>query len=42
MKLDKKTRADRLRFVILDALAKPTILEAPDPSLLVAAYAELS
>ncbi|WP_328520017.1 3-dehydroquinate synthase [Kribbella sp. NBC_00359] len=42
MKLDKKTRADRLRFVILDALAKPTILEAPDPSLLVAAYAEIS
>ena len=40
MKLDKKTRADRLRFVILDALAKPTILEAPDPSLLVAAYTE--
>ncbi|GAA3582193.1 3-dehydroquinate synthase [Kribbella ginsengisoli] len=42
MKLDKKTRADRLRFVILDALAKPTILEAPDPSLLIAAYAEIS
>ena len=42
MKLDKKTRADRLRFVVLDALAKPTILEAPDPSLLVAAYAEIS
>jgi 3-dehydroquinate synthase len=42
MKLDKKTRADRLRFVILDALAKPAILEAPDPGLLVAAYAELT
>ncbi len=42
MKLDKKTRADRLRFVILDALAKPTILEAPDPGLLIAAYAEIS
>jgi len=42
MKLDKKTRADRLRFVVLDALAKPAILEAPDPSLLVAAYAEVS
>jgi 3-dehydroquinate synthase len=42
MKLDKKTRADRLRFVILDALATPAILEAPDPALLVAAYAELS
>jgi 3-dehydroquinate synthase len=42
MKLDKKTRADRLRFVILDALAKPTILEAPDPGMLAAAYAQLS
>ncbi len=42
MKLDKKTRADRLRFVILDGLAKPTILEAPDPGLLVAAYSEIS
>ena len=42
MKLDKKTRADRLRFVVLDGLAKPAVLEAPDPSLLVAAYAEVS
>jgi 3-dehydroquinate synthase len=42
MKLDKKTRADRLRFVVLDGLAKPSILEAPDPSLLIAAYAEIS
>src|SRR6266540_3402128 len=42
MKLDKKTRADRLRFVVLDGLAKPAILEAPDPSLLIAAYAEIS
>lgn len=42
MKLDKKTRADRLRFVVLDGLAKPAILEAPDPALLLAAYAEIS
>jgi 3-dehydroquinate synthase len=42
MKLDKKTRADRLRFVVLDGLAKPAIFESPDPSLLVAAYAEVS
>ncbi len=41
-KLDKKTRADRLRFVVLDGLAKPAILEAPDPSLLDAAYAAIS
>ena len=39
MFVDKKTRADRLRFVVLDGLAKPAILEAPDPALLEAAYA---
>jgi 3-dehydroquinate synthase len=42
MKVDKKTRGDRLRFVVLDGLAKPGILEAPDPQLLVAAYAEVA
>jgi 3-dehydroquinate synthase len=41
MRVDKKSRADRLRFIVLDGLAKPGILEAPDPSLLVAAYAEV-
>ncbi len=34
MNLDKKTRADTLRFVILDGLAKPAILESPDEDLL--------
>jgi len=42
MRMDKKSRGDRLRFVVLDGLARPTVLEAPDPSLLVAAYAEVS
>ena len=42
MKVDKKSRGDQLRFVVLDGLAKPTILQAPDPSLLLAAYAEIS
>lgn len=42
MRVDKKTRGGRLRFVVLDALAKPGILEAPDPQLLTAAYAEVS
>jgi 3-dehydroquinate synthase len=42
MRVDKKARANRLRFVVLDALAKPTILEAPDPALLVAAYQEVA
>jgi 3-dehydroquinate synthase len=41
MKVDKKARGDRLRFVVLDGLAKPGVLEAPDPQLLAAAYAEI-
>lgn len=39
---DKKTRAGVLRFVVLDGLAKPGRLQGPDPSLLVAAYAEVA
>ncbi|MEJ5944676.1 3-dehydroquinate synthase [Pseudokineococcus basanitobsidens] len=39
---DKKTRGDRLRFVVLDDVARPTRLEGPDPSLLAAAYASIS
>jgi 3-dehydroquinate synthase len=42
MRVDKKTRGDRLRFVVLEALARPVMLEAPDPALLVAAYAEVA
>jgi 3-dehydroquinate synthase len=42
MRIDKKARADRLRFIVLQGLAKPVVLEAPDPQLLVAAYAEVS
>jgi 3-dehydroquinate synthase len=42
MKVDKKARGDRLRFVVLEGLAKPAILQAPDPGLLTAAYAEIS
>ena len=41
MRVDKKTRGDRLRFVVLDALASPRILDDPDPGLLVAAYEEV-
>jgi 3-dehydroquinate synthase len=42
MRLDKKSRADLLRFVVLDGIGKPVILEAPDPTLLVAAYGEVA
>jgi 3-dehydroquinate synthase len=41
MAVDKKTRGSRLRFVVLDALAKPRMLEGPDPALLVAAFEEI-
>jgi 3-dehydroquinate synthase len=41
MAIDKKSRGSRLRFVVLDGLAKPRMLEDPDPSLLVAAYEEV-
>ncbi len=42
MSLDKKTRAKKLRFVILDGIAKPTRLEDPDPELLERAYKEMA
>ncbi|MFI1972687.1 3-dehydroquinate synthase [Streptomyces cinnamoneus] len=42
MKVDKKTRGDRLRFIVLDGLAKPTVLEGPDPAMLLAAHAEIA
>jgi 3-dehydroquinate synthase len=42
MKVDKKSRGDTLRFVVLDALARPSVLTGPDPALLTAAYAEIS
>jgi len=42
MRVDKKARGDRLRFVVLEAIGKPAILEAPDPGLLTAAYAEVA
>ena len=42
MRLDKKARGDLLRFVILDWIGRPALLSGPDPSLLVAAYEEVS
>ena len=42
MKVDKKSRGDTLRFVVLEGLAKPAILSGPDPALLTAAYAEVA
>jgi 3-dehydroquinate synthase len=42
MRVDKKARADTLRFVVLDGLAKPGMLSGPDNSLLERAYAEVA
>ncbi|ASN52064.1 3-dehydroquinate synthase [Sinomonas sp. R1AF57] len=42
MRRDKKARGDLLRFVVLDDVAKPGILEVPDTSLLFAAYQEIA
>jgi 3-dehydroquinate synthase len=42
MRVDKKARAKRLRFVVLSGLAKPEILDDPDPELLLAAYGEVA
>jgi 3-dehydroquinate synthase len=41
MRVDKKARGDQLRFVVLEGMARPTILAGPDPGLLTAAYAEI-
>ena len=42
MRVDKKSRGDRLRFVVLEGTGRPAILEAPDPALLAAAFAAVS
>ncbi|MFJ8821914.1 3-dehydroquinate synthase [Streptomyces sp. NPDC102467] len=42
MKVDKKSRGDLLRFIVLDGLGKPTVLEGPDPAVLLAAYGEVA
>ncbi|MDQ4212768.1 3-dehydroquinate synthase [Microbacterium sp. ASV81] len=42
MQRDKKSRAGMLRFIVLDDIARPTVLQAPDESLLFAAYQEIA
>jgi 3-dehydroquinate synthase len=42
MRVDKKSRGGRLRFVVLDALARPGRLADPDEELLRRAYAEVA
>ncbi|KHL12220.1 3-dehydroquinate synthase [Mumia flava] len=42
MRLDKKARGSQLRFVVLDGLARTSILAGPDDATLMSAYAEIS
>ena len=42
MAVDKKSRAARLRLVVLDGLARPGILDDPPEDLLERAYAEVT
>ena len=42
MRVDKKARGDRLRFVVLDGLARPAVLAGPTADLLDRAYAAVA
>jgi len=42
MQVDKKSRGSMLRFIVLEGLERPTRIDGPDPTLLAAAYAEVS
>ncbi len=42
MRVDKKSRGDSLRFVVLSGLGRPTILTDPDEAALRAAYDHLA
>jgi 3-dehydroquinate synthase len=42
MRIDKKARGNRLRFIVLDGLARPITLDDPDPALLADAYTEVA
>jgi 3-dehydroquinate synthase len=42
MRRDKKARGAMLRFIVLDDIARPTVLQGPDDALLFAAYQEIA
>ena len=42
MRIDKKARGSRIRFIVLDGLARPVAVDDPDPAVLAAAYSEVS
>ena len=41
MRIDKKSRGDLMRFVVLEELARPVVLEGPSPELLRSAFASV-
>ena len=41
MRVDKKSRGATLRFIVLERVGQPVILEAPDAALLIATHAKL-
>jgi 3-dehydroquinate synthase len=41
MRVDKKTRGDDLRFVVLEDVGRPRILRGPDEAVLREAYEEV-
>src|SRR5687768_7260923 len=42
MRLDKKSRGDQLRFIVLDGVGHPGVLADPPPEILEAAYAKIA
>ncbi len=42
MRIDKKSRGDLMRFVVLEGVARPVVLEGPDHDLLERAFASVS
>ncbi len=42
MRIDKKARGDLMRFVVLEGIGKPVLLEGPDVALLEEAYATVA
>jgi 3-dehydroquinate synthase len=42
MQVDKKSRGGNLRFVVLDEIAKPTVMLAPTEEILFAAFQEIA
>ena len=42
MRVDKKARGDQLRFIVLDGIGVPGLLEGPDPGILESAYRDVA